>query len=67
MSSADFSKVIELDPEYYVAYYFRGKVYADLGETEKAIADLKVVAEQTVDAEYKLLAQEELQQLGAAP
>ncbi|MGD1153604.1 MAG: tetratricopeptide repeat protein [Syntrophales bacterium] len=37
----DFSKVIQLNPEYAVAYYERGRVYSSLGYNKEAIDDFK--------------------------
>lgn len=39
LSIADFTKAIELNPDYVEAYLYRGRAYLDRGELEKAIAD----------------------------
>ena len=36
----DYSRAIELDPEYAPAYYNRGNAYSDKGEYDRAIEDL---------------------------
>ena len=36
---ADYTKAIELKPDYYLAYYNRGNVHNNLKEYQKAIAD----------------------------
>ena len=36
---ADYSKVIDIDPQYAQAYYNRGNTYADLEEHDSAVAD----------------------------
>ncbi len=35
----DFTRAIEIDPEYAEAYYFRGLAYESMGETALADAD----------------------------
>ena len=42
---ADFSKAIELDPNYADAYYYRGEVYKDRGELQRAKDDYKRAGE----------------------
>ena len=36
---SDYTKVIELNPEYATAYYYRGICYRKLGEYDRAISD----------------------------
>jgi tetratricopeptide (TPR) repeat protein len=38
---ADFTKIIELNPDYANAYYNRGMAYKNLQDYQSAIADLK--------------------------
>jgi tetratricopeptide (TPR) repeat protein len=39
LAIADFTKALELDPNYLVAHYNRGVAYFDLGQYDQAIAD----------------------------
>ncbi|RKU21976.1 hypothetical protein C6500_05365 [Candidatus Poribacteria bacterium] len=41
----DYTKAIELKPDYADAYYRRSKAWLHLGETEKAKADMKTASE----------------------
>ncbi len=41
----DYTKAIELKPDYADAYYRRSKVWLHLGETEKAKADMQTASE----------------------
>ena len=59
----DLNQTLTLDPEHPFAYYDRGLLYVDLGETEQAIADLEQVSTQCLevgrvgcfeDAQYQL-------------
>lgn len=40
-AAADFTRAIELDPEYAKAYHHRGALYDDLGKKDEALADYK--------------------------
>lgn len=40
----DYTKAIELNPDYADAYYRRSKVWLHLGEVEKAKADMKTAS-----------------------
>src|SRR5262249_35167700 len=42
---ADYSKVIELDPKYALAYHNRGLAYEKKGDTDHAVADYRKVLE----------------------
>ena len=42
---ADYTKAIELKPDYADAYYRRSKAWLHLGEIEKAKADMKTASE----------------------
>ncbi|MBX9722107.1 MAG: hypothetical protein K2X81_11975, partial [Candidatus Obscuribacterales bacterium] len=42
---ADFSKTIELKPQYIPAYYYRGRIYNNRKESEKALSDFNFVIE----------------------
>jgi len=41
LAIADFTKAIEIDPHYIVAYFNRGLSYKAQGEKAKAVADLE--------------------------
>ncbi len=43
----DYTKAIELDPDFVDAYYKRGNAYSDFGNLEQAVADLKRFLELT--------------------
>jgi tetratricopeptide (TPR) repeat protein len=48
----DFDRAIELDPQYHVAYYYRGLAYCNQGDYDRAIADFdKAVELDPQDAE----------------
>ncbi|MEI6382001.1 MAG: tetratricopeptide repeat protein, partial [Cyanobacteriota bacterium ELA615] len=42
---ADYSKAIELDPKFALAYFERARTHYMLGQYQQAIADLKTAAE----------------------
>ena len=42
---ADFTMVIELDPAFSLAYYYRGRVHLTLEQFEFAVADLSTAVE----------------------
>ena len=41
LAQGDFTKAIELDPDYGEAYFNRGLAFSDLGQTQKASADFQ--------------------------
>ena len=41
----DSNRALEINPEYYWAYYTRGLIYLETGETDKGIADLTLACE----------------------
>lgn len=50
-----FSKAINLDPSYLLAYYNRSNVWHELGENEAAIADLEKCLASNSDENFKHL------------
>jgi tetratricopeptide (TPR) repeat protein len=63
----DYTQAIELDPDFALAYYRRGKIYADQHgkqhDPERAISDLERVLELTTDASLREQAAERLSEL----
>lgn len=56
LSIADFTKAIELNPDYVEAYLYRGKAYLEKGELDRAIADFtKMLVLRPKVAEYYYL------------
>jgi tetratricopeptide (TPR) repeat protein len=47
---ADYTKSIELNPDYFLAYLYRGLAYADVGEYDQAITDYTKAIE--LDPDY---------------
>ena len=52
MARAEFTKAIELDPEYYFAYYNRALTYYRDGELERSLADYNQAIELQPDNPY---------------
>jgi regulator of sirC expression with transglutaminase-like and TPR domain len=52
-------------PDEYLPRYHRGLIYKELGQTEAAIADFKMVWENAPDEEWQSKAEEELRVLQA--
>lgn len=61
---ADYSKAIELDPNYTAAYYNRAHVYKLQGEKAQAIADLEKVILLTDDPQLIEMARQQIEELG---
>ena len=54
LAIADYTKAIELKPDYADAYYRRSKVWLHLGETEKAKADMKTASKMGINSRTAL-------------
>ena len=50
----DYSKAIELKPDYADAYYRRSKAWLHLGETEKAKTDMKIASKIGINSKTAL-------------
>ncbi|MEZ4735336.1 MAG: tetratricopeptide repeat protein [Caldilineaceae bacterium] len=63
-SLRDYNRLIELDPAYAPAYFWRGRAYLQASDQEKAIKDFQRVLELTDDSDLRGKAEEQLQNLG---
>jgi len=52
---AEFTKSIELDPNYYYAYYNRARVYCESGELENCLTDYNKAIELSPDNVYWII------------
>jgi tetratricopeptide (TPR) repeat protein len=59
----DYDTIIEQDPEYAVAYYFRGLIYFDENEKQKAISDLEQAINLGLPPDMQQAAEDYLEQL----
>ena len=63
----DFNEAIRLDPKYAASYNNRGQIFEALGYQEQAIADYRKAFEFGSLSHMKVIAQKNLQRLGAKP
>jgi tetratricopeptide (TPR) repeat protein len=62
-AATDYSKAIELEPNYALAYYNRGIVYYNMGQADLAIVDLKKTIELSDDADLTAAARERIAEI----
>ena len=55
LAIAEFTKSIELDPNYYYAYYNRARVYCENGDLENCLTDYNKASELSPDNVYWII------------